>query len=88
MKLNQNYKNLYKKILYLIYGIVKIDGPFNIRFGELVSFKNSNINLFEIEFKYLSIKKQQLKIVFNFYYFIINKMLFNFSISFFIVFIE
>mgnify|MGYP005751225743 CR=1 FL=1 len=69
--------NLINIIIFSVSGIVKTDGPFNIHFGELVSFKNSNINLFGINFKYLSIKKQQLKIFIVFYSFIINNMLFN-----------
>lgn len=46
MLTKKNYKNLYGKVLSIKDGIVETDGPFNIRFGELVSFKNSNSNLF------------------------------------------
>lgn len=84
---NKKYRNLNRKVLSVKDGIVKTDGPFNIRFGELVSFKNSNINLFGIDFKYVSINKQQLKIFVDFYLFIINKMLFNSKNLFIIVFI-
>lgn len=46
MIIKQNNKNLYGKVLSIKDGIVETDGPFNIRFGELVCFKSSNSNLF------------------------------------------
>ena len=88
MLTQKNYKNLYGKVLSIKDGIVETDGPFNIRFGELVSFKNHNNKLFGMYFKHLSIQKQQLKIFFNCYYFIFNKILFNLSISVVKIFIK
>lgn len=46
MIIKQNNKNLYGKVLSIKDVIVETDGPFNIRFGELVCFKSSNSNLF------------------------------------------
>lgn len=80
-----NITTLINKRILRVSGIVETDGPFNIHFGELVSFKNSNVNLFGINFKYLSTNKQQLKIFVVFDSFIINNMLFNLKNLFIIV---
>lgn len=41
-----NIKNLYGTVLSIKDGIVETDGPLNIRFGELVCFKNTNSSLY------------------------------------------
>lgn len=83
MNNKQKYTNLYKKLLFIRNGFVETDGPLKIQFGELVSFKHyNNNNLFIMALTYLNINKQQLKIIFNFDYFIINEMLLYFILSF------